>query len=75
MYSGRTMFAQIMEFVPWTSFSRVVTKYSGEAKARSLTGAEQFRAKPFARLYGARHWPMPTKDGAGDTNTSPFDMH
>ncbi|MHB8424020.1 MAG: IS4 family transposase [Gammaproteobacteria bacterium] len=50
MYSGRTMFSQIMEFVPWTSFSRIVTKYGGETKARSLTFPEQFRAMAFAQL-------------------------
>ncbi|TCT09623.1 uncharacterized protein DUF4372 [Paralcaligenes ureilyticus] len=50
MYTGRTPSAQLMEFVPWTSFSRIVAKYGGEAKARSLTYAKQFRATAFAQL-------------------------
>ncbi len=29
MNTGRTLFAQIMDFVPWTSFERLVTKYGG----------------------------------------------
>jgi hypothetical protein len=28
MNVGKTLFAQIMEFVPWTSFSRIVDRYS-----------------------------------------------
>jgi hypothetical protein len=31
MYVGKTLFAQIMEFVPWTSFARIVQRYSGNA--------------------------------------------
>ena len=45
---SKTLFAQIMEFVPWTSFSRIVARYGGDSGARSLTCAEQFRAMAFA---------------------------
>ena len=31
MNVGKTLFAQIMEFVPWTSFGRIVDRYSGNA--------------------------------------------
>ena len=50
MNMGKTLFAQIMEFVPWTSFSRIVARYGGDSGARSLTCAEQFRAMAFAQL-------------------------
>jgi hypothetical protein len=50
MYVGKTLFAQIMEFVPWTSFARIVHRYSGNAGARTLSCAEQFRAMAFAQL-------------------------
>ena len=50
MNIGKTLFAQIMEFVPWTSFTRIVTKYSGNAGVRRLSCAEQFRAMAFAQL-------------------------
>lgn len=40
MYVGKTLFAQVMEFVPWTSFSRIVHRYQGNAGVRTLaTGA------------------------------------
>src|SRR5882672_8830241 len=50
MYVGNTLFAQVMEFVPWTSFARIVQRYSGNAGVRTLSCAEQFRAMAFAQL-------------------------
>jgi hypothetical protein len=50
MNVGKTLFAQIMEFVPWTSFGRIVYRYSGNAGVRRMTCAEQFRVMAFAQL-------------------------
>lgn len=50
MHSGKTMFAQIMEFVPWTSFTRIVTRHGGDSGVRRLSCTEQFRAMAFAQL-------------------------
>ena len=50
MYVGKTLFAQVMEFVPWTSFARIVHRYGGNAGVRTLSCAEQFRAMAFAQL-------------------------
>ena len=50
MYVGKTLFAQVMEFVPWTSFTRIVDQHRGNAGVRTLTCAEQFRAMAFAQL-------------------------
>jgi len=50
MNQGKTLFAQIMEFVPWTSFARIVTRYGGDSGVRSLPCTEQFRAMAFAQL-------------------------
>ena len=50
MYVGKTLFAQVMEFVPWTSFSRIVLRHRGDAGMRTLSCAEQFRAMAFAQL-------------------------
>ena len=50
MYVGKTLFAQVMEFVPWTSFTRIVDRHRGNAGVRTLTCAEQFRAMAFAQL-------------------------
>ena len=50
MYVGKTLFAQVMEFVPWTSFARIVRRYDGNSGVRTLSCAEQFRAMAFAQL-------------------------
>jgi hypothetical protein len=50
MNAGKTLFAQIMEFVPWTSFARIVDRYAGNAGVRRMTCAEQFRVLAFAQL-------------------------
>ena len=50
MNLGKTLFAQIMEYIPWTSFARIVARYGGDSRARSLSCTEQFRAMAFAQL-------------------------
>ena len=50
MYVGKTLFAQIMDFVPWTSFRRIVARYGGDHRVRTLNCAEQFRIMAFAQL-------------------------
>ena len=50
MNVGKTLFAQIMEFVPWTSFSRIVERHDGNAGVRRMPCAEQFRIMAFAQL-------------------------
>jgi hypothetical protein len=50
VYVGKTLFAQVMEFVPWTSFTRIVHRHGGDSGVRTLSCAEQFRAMAFAQL-------------------------
>ena len=50
MNAGKTLFAQVMEFVPWTNFTRIVQRHQGNAGVRTLSCAEQFRAMAFAQL-------------------------
>jgi NAD(P)-dependent dehydrogenase (short-subunit alcohol dehydrogenase family) len=50
VYVGKTLFAQVMEFVPWTSFARIVQRHGGNSGVRTLSCAEQFRAMAFAQL-------------------------
>ena len=50
MNFGKTLFAQIMEYVPWTSFARIVARYGGDSGVRNLSCTEQFRAMAFAQL-------------------------
>jgi hypothetical protein len=50
MNIGKTLFAQVMEFVPWTSFGRIVSRYGGDSGVRRLACTEQFRVMAFAQL-------------------------
>lgn len=50
MYAGQTLFAQLMDFVPWTTFARLVGRHCGDHRVRTLTCAEQYRAMAFAQL-------------------------
>jgi len=50
MNVGKTLFSQLMDFVPWPSFARIVQRYRGNAGVRTLSCAEQFRAMAFAQI-------------------------
>jgi len=50
MNTGKLLFAQLMDFVPWTSFARSVVRYGGDHRMRKFSCAEQYRAMAFAQL-------------------------
>ena len=50
MNSGRTLFSQVMDFISWTSFYRLVAKYGGDVRVRKFRCTEQFRAMAFAQM-------------------------
>ena len=50
MYAGKTLFAQLMDFLPWSTFTRLVERYDGDRRVRTLACAEQYRAMAFAQL-------------------------
>ena len=50
MNPGKTLFAPLMEFVPWTSFARIVARYSGDARVSTLPSTEHFRIMAYAQL-------------------------
>ena len=50
MNSGKTLFAQLMDFLPWSTFTRIVARYRGDQRVRTLSCAEHYRAMAFAQL-------------------------
>ena len=50
MNPGKTLFAQLMDFLPWSTFTRYVARYGGDRYVKSLTCAEQYRVMAFAQL-------------------------
>jgi DDE family transposase/uncharacterized protein DUF4372 len=50
MNAGKTLFAQVMELVPWKTFGRIVERHKGDAGVRTLSCADLFRVMAFAQL-------------------------
>ena len=50
MYTGSTIFSQLMDFLPWRRFQTCVDRYSGNYKVKTFTCADQFRVMAFAQL-------------------------
>ena len=50
MNVGKTLFAQVLDFLPWSTFHRIVRRYGGDHRVRTLSCSEQFRCMAFAQL-------------------------
>jgi hypothetical protein len=50
MHVGKLVFAQLMDHLPWKSFSRIVERYGGDHRVREFSCANQFRCMAFAQL-------------------------
>ena len=50
MYIGKTLFSQVMEFLPRQTFDRAVARYGCDNRVRTLSCGEQYRAMAFAQL-------------------------
>jgi Domain of unknown function (DUF4372)/Transposase DDE domain len=50
MNTGKTLFTQIMDFLPWSTFDRIVARYDGNRAVRKLSCAAQYQVMAFAQL-------------------------
>ena len=50
MNIGKTLFAQLMDFLPWKTFHRIVDRRDGDRYVKSMTCADQFRVMAVAQL-------------------------
>ena len=50
MYIGKTLFAQLMDFLPWKTFHRIIDRHDGDRYVKFMTCADQFRVLAFAQL-------------------------
>ena len=50
MNIGKTLFAQLMDFLPWKTFHRIVDRSDGDRYVKSMTCSDQFRVMAFAQL-------------------------
>jgi hypothetical protein len=75
---GRTLFSQVMDFVPWTSFDRIVARYALDGFCTRQEYPQHLRRVSFRRrprprrdrslgfpapLQSRRWWSAPTQDG------------
>jgi hypothetical protein len=50
MNSGRTVFSQLLDYLPTYEFQKCVTRYGGDYRMRNLSCRDQFLAMAFAQL-------------------------
>ena len=50
MNQGKLVFAQLMQYLPLTTFRRCVSRYQGERKVKSFSCLDQFLSMAFAQL-------------------------
>ena len=50
MNAGKTLFAQLLDFLPWKTFSRIVKRHQGDRGVRTLGCLDLFRILTFAQL-------------------------
>jgi hypothetical protein len=47
---GKTLFAQVMELVPWKTLGRIIERHKGDAGVRTVGCADLFRIMAFSQL-------------------------
>ena len=50
MYTGRLVFSQVMDHLPWHTFRRCVERYGGNRKVKWFGCADQYRCMAFAQI-------------------------
>ena len=50
MYTGRLVFSQVMDHLPWHAFRRCVECYHGNHKVKSFSCLDQYRCMAFAQI-------------------------
>lgn len=50
MHTGKLVFSQLMDHLPWYTFRRCVKRYNGNHKVKSFSCSEQFRCMAFAQF-------------------------
>src|SRR3954465_15987211 len=50
MNAGKTLFSQLMDCLPWSTFTRIVARYRGDHSVQTFPCTEQYRAGECAQL-------------------------
>ena len=73
MNTGKTLFAQLMDFLPWTTFTRIVDRYGGDHRVRTLSCGDLYR-RVDCDLTGGDN-PCPSKDRGERCGRSDYGCH
>ena len=52
MYTGKTVFAQLMMFLPQYDFQKCIDQYKGDYRVRKFSCRKHFLVMSFAQLTG-----------------------
>lgn len=52
MHTGKLVFSQLMDYLPWHIFRKCVNRYDCNYKVKSFSCSEQFRCMAFAQFAG-----------------------
>ena len=63
MNQGRTVFSQLISFLPDREFRRCVERYQGDLRLRGFSCWNQYLAMAFAQLANPRLLPATTRPG------------
>jgi len=63
MNNGRTVFSQLMDYLPTYEFQKCVRRYCGDYRSRNLTCRDQFPAMAFAAIDLPRESPCYRESG------------
>lgn len=50
MYTGKMLFSQLMDLLPWSTFARIVARHHGDHSVQTFPCTQQYRAMAFAQL-------------------------
>ena len=50
MNIGKTLFTQLMDFLPWSTFDRIVARHEGNRAVRTLSCTAQYQVMAFAQI-------------------------
>lgn len=50
MNTGKPLFSQLVDFLPWTTLVRIMKRHNGNRRVRTLSCTEQYHAMAFAQL-------------------------
>lgn len=75
VYRGRTLFFQVMRFVPWKACSCIVAQYHDNLRSRGLPCSQQFRATGAGQFTKRKSLRSLTASRGRSDRSAPWRLH